>query len=71
MTLIIITGGIDLSIGTMMTFTAVMAGVVLTWLGMPLPLGVIAAIATGALCGLISGTLVAKAKIPPLSPRWG
>ncbi|MTH66188.1 ABC transporter permease [Paracoccus shanxieyensis] len=70
-TLVIITGGIDLSIGTLMTFCAVMAGVVLTWGGMPLPLGVAAGIATGALCGLISGTLVAKAKIPPFIATLG
>jgi len=70
-TLIIITGGIDLSIGTLMTFCAVMTGVVLTWAGMPLPLGVIASIGTGALVGLISGTLVAKAKIPPFIATLG
>lgn len=70
-TLIIITGGIDLSIGTLMTFCAVMAGVVLTWGGMPLPLGIVAAIATGACCGLISGTFVAKIKIPPFIATLG
>lgn len=70
-TMIIITGGIDLSIGTMMTFCAVMTGVVLTWLGMPLPVGVLTAIATGALCGLVSGTLVARAKIPPFIATLG
>lgn len=70
-TLIIITGGIDLSIGTLMTFCAVMAGVVLTWGVMPLPLGVVAGIATGAVCGLISGTLIAKAKIPPFIATLG
>ncbi len=70
-TMIIITGGIDLSIGTMMTFCAVMTGVVLTWMGMPLPLGVATAIGTGALCGLVSGTLVAKAKIPPFIATLG
>jgi len=70
-TLIIITGGIDLSIGTLMTFCAVMTGVVLTWLGMPLVLGVVAGMATGALCGLVSGTLVAKAKIPPFIATLG
>ncbi len=48
-TMIIITGGIDLSIGTMMTFCAVMTGVVLTWAGLPLTLGVLTAIAVGAL----------------------
>ena len=70
-TLIIITGGIDLSIGTLMTFCAVMTGVVLTWGGMPLPLGVLTAIATGACAGLVSGTLVAKAKIPPFIATLG
>ena len=70
-TLIIITGGIDLSIGTLMTFCAVMTGVVLTWGGMPLPMGVLAAVATGAACGLVSGALVAKARIPPFIATLG
>lgn len=70
-TLVIITGGIDLSVGTMMTFCAVIAGVVLTFLGMPLLLGVAAAIAAGAFCGLCSGTFVAKMKIPPFIATLG
>ena len=70
-TLVIITGGIDLSVGTLMTFTAVTAGVVLTKLGMPLPLGVIAAIGMGAFCGLCSGTFIAKMKIPPFIATLG
>ncbi len=70
-TLIIITGGIDLSVGTLMTFTAVMAGVVLTNIGMPLPFGIATAILTGALCGLFSGTLVAKMKLPPFIATLG
>lgn len=48
-TLVIITGGIDLSVGTMMTFCAVITDVVLTYAGMPLILGVVAAVLTGAL----------------------
>ncbi|MES0813073.1 ABC transporter permease [Roseibium sp. SCPC15] len=70
-TLVIITGGIDLSVGTLMTFCAVIAGVVLTYAGLPLLLGVIAAIAAGALCGLCSGTFVAKMKIPPFIATLG
>ncbi|MCV6574921.1 MAG: ABC transporter permease [Cohaesibacter sp.] len=70
-TLVIITGGIDLSVGTLMTFCAVIAGVILTKAGLPLPLGLIGAIGAGALCGLISGTLVAKAKIPPFIATLG
>lgn len=70
-TLVIITGGIDLSVGTLMTFCAVIAGVVLTYMGMPLVLGLAAAIGAGALCGLLSGTFVAKMKIPPFIATLG
>jgi ribose transport system permease protein len=70
-TLVIITGGIDLSVGTLMTFTAVIAGVVLTFLGMPLVFGILGAVAAGTLCGCISGTLIAKMKIPPFIATLG
>jgi ribose transport system permease protein len=64
-TFVIITGGIDLSVGTVMTLSAVMTGVFITMWGLPVPLGILGGIVTGALCGLISGTAVAKMKIPP------
>ncbi|MDV7145566.1 ABC transporter permease [Tropicimonas sp. TH_r6] len=70
-TLIIITGGIDLSIGTMMTFCAVISGVFLTYWGLPLPIGVLAGIGAGAFCGFCSGTFVAKMKIPPFIATLG
>ena len=70
-TLVIITGGIDLSVGTLMTFCAVIAGVVLTYWGMPLPLGILAALLAGALCGLCSGTFIAKMHIPPFIATLG
>ena len=70
-TLVIITGGIDLSVGTLMTFCAVIAGVILTYLGMPLMFGVVAAIGAGCLCGLCSGAFVAKMKIPPFIATLG
>lgn len=70
-TFVIITGGIDLAIGTLMTLTAVMAGVFISSLGLPIWLGVTGAMATGALAGVISGTLVAKLKIPPFIATLG
>lgn len=70
-TLVIITGGIDLSLGTLMTFCAVIAGVFLTYWGLPLPIGILAAIGAGAMCGFISGTLIAKMKIPPFIATLG
>ena len=70
-TFVIITGGIDLSVGTLMTFCAVIAGVFLTYWGLPMPVGILAAIAAGAICGSVSGTLIAKMKIPPFIATLG
>jgi ribose transport system permease protein len=70
-TFVIITGGIDLSVGTLMTFTAVICGVFLTYWHLPMWAGVLAAIATGAICGTVSGTLTAKMKIPPFIATLG
>lgn len=70
-TFVIITAGIDLSVGTMMTFCSVMAGVFLTYWGLPLGFGIFAAIFFGALSGFTSGVLVAKLKIPPFIATLG
>ncbi len=68
---VIVTGGIDLSVGTVMTLCSVMTGVVITFWGMPIPLGILAGLATGALCGCINGTCVAKLKLPPFIATLG
>jgi len=70
-TFVIISGGIDLSVGTLMTFCAVMCGVVLTNWGMPMPLGVVAALVFGALSGAVSGLIIAKLKVPPFIATLG
>ncbi|CAM3385701.1 ABC transporter permease [Isoptericola cucumis] len=64
-TFVIATGGIDLSVGTGMTLCAVMTGVFLTNLGLPLAVGVLGGIATGALLGLLNGLNVSFLRIPP------
>lgn len=70
-TYVIITGGIDLSIGTVMTLTSVIAGVFITNWGLPVPLGVLAALATGMLCGLVNGVIIARLKMPPFVATLG
>ena len=64
-TFVIITGGIDLSIGTGMALCAVMSGVFIVNAGVPLPLGVLGAILFGGLIGLVNGLSVAVLKLPP------
>ncbi|HVO38802.1 MAG TPA: ABC transporter permease [Spirochaetia bacterium] len=70
-TFVIITAGIDLSIGTLMTFCAVIAGVFVTMWHGPVFVGVLAGILMGGLVGLISGTLVSRLKIPPFIATLG
>jgi ribose transport system permease protein len=70
-TLVIISGGIDLSVGTLMTFCSVIAGVLLTNLELPIAVGVPGALIGGAICGAISGTFIAKLKIPPFITTLG
>ncbi len=70
-TFIIVTGGIDLSIGTVMTFGSVMAGVFITMWGLPIPVGIVAGVAAGALCGFVNGFNIAKLKIPPFISTLG
>ena len=70
-TFVIITGGIDLSIGTGMVLCGVMAGVFLTYLGWPLWAGVAATILFGGLIGLINGFNVAVLGIPSFIATLG
>ncbi|GAC1315063.1 MAG: ABC transporter permease [Chloroflexota bacterium] len=70
-TFVIITGGIDLSVGTVMTLSAVMTGVFLTILHVPIPLGILAGMATGALAGCVNGLVVAKLKVPSFVATLG
>ena len=70
-TFVIITGGIDLSIGTVMTLSAVMAGVIITSWQLPIPLGIVGGLATGAAAGFTNGVLIAKLKVPPFIATLG
>jgi ribose transport system permease protein len=64
-TFVIITGGIDLSIGTGMALCAVIAGVLIVHSGLPMPLGVLGAVLFGGAIGLVNGVNVAVLKLPP------
>jgi ribose transport system permease protein len=70
-TFIIISGGIDLSVGTVMTLSAVMCGVFVTKWNLPVPLGVMAGILTGSLAGFMNGILISKLKLPPFITTLG
>lgn len=64
-TFVIITGGIDLSIGTGMALCAVMSGVFIVKLDLPLGIGLVATVLFGGLMGLVNGVAIAVLRIPP------
>ncbi len=70
MTLVIVTGGIDLSVGSLVALTGVVAAVVmqatLDWSPMAsIGVGLICGVGTGAAIGASSGAIVARFSIPP------
>ena len=64
-TFVIITGGIDLSVGTGTTLTAVMTAYFLSDLKMPFAVGIVVGLTSGALMGAINGLLITILKLPP------
>ncbi len=70
-TFVIITAGIDLSVGTVMTFSAVMTGVFITNMGIPIPVGILGGLLAGGLAGLTNGILISRLKIPPFIATLG
>ena len=70
-TFVIITGGIDLSVGTVMTLSSVMTAVTITNMGLPVPVGVLAGVLTGGVMGLLNGVLIARLKLPPFIATLG
>lgn len=70
-TFVITTGGIDLSVGTVMTLSMVMTAYAITKWGMPYQVGVLVGIGTGGLMGLINGVLIARLKLPPFIATLG
>ena len=64
MTLVIVIGGIDLSVGSILALVMMVMGWVKETFEVPLPLAILVALLCGAVCGLLNGLLVTKAKLP-------
>ena len=70
MTLVIISGGIDLSVGPTAAIAAVITATMLV-AGVPVPLAILAGLAIGAVCGLVNGVLVAYGGLQPFIVTLG
>ncbi|MEV5950661.1 substrate-binding domain-containing protein [Streptomyces sp. NPDC051993] len=64
-TFVIVSAGIDLSVGSVAALSATVLAWSATSEGVPVWLAVLMAVATGAACGLVNGVLVSYGKLPP------
>lgn len=70
-TLVILTAGIDLSVGAIMVLSSVVMGQCVFRYGLPAEIAVLVGLGIGALCGYINGILVAYVKLPPFIVTLG
>ena len=70
-TLVVLTAGIDLSVGAIMVLSSVVMGQFTFRYGIPAPISVLCGFGVGALVGFFNGFLVARVKLPPFIVTLG
>ncbi len=70
-TLIVLTAGIDLSVGAIMVLSSMVMGRLAVEAGIPAPLAIAAGVAVGAACGLVNGLIVTRLRLPPFIVTLG
>ena len=65
MTMVIILGGIDLSVGSIIALSGCVAAACVSRHGMPIPCALLVGILIGVFFGMVNGTIIAKTTIPP------
>lgn len=70
MTFVILTGGIDLSVGSIVAFAGILLGVMLK-AELPLAVALIGCVLIGGICGLVNGLLVTRINLPPFISTLG
>ena len=66
MTFVIVTGGIDVSVGAIVGLCAIVLGYSWKNLGFPLPLAIVFTLVVGAAAGLANGLVITRIKVPPI-----
>jgi ribose/xylose/arabinose/galactoside ABC-type transport system permease subunit len=70
MTFVILTGGIDLSVGSIVALAGIVLGSALQH-QLPLPVALLLCGLTGAACGLVNGALITRGRLPPFIATLG
>lgn len=71
MTLVLLVGGIDLSVASVMALGGLIASIALTSWGLPIPIAILLGVAGGGAIGLASGLLVQRLRLPPFIATLG
>jgi ribose transport system permease protein len=71
MTMVIITAGIDLSVGSVAALSGVLGAMMVVKYGIPVPLAIVGGAAIGALAGMVNGVLVTQAGMAPFIATLG
>lgn len=65
-TFVLITGGIDLSLGYQISLNVVVCGILMSQFGLPWPLAILAVLALGTAVGVINGLIITLTGVAPL-----
>ncbi|KUJ26123.1 hypothetical protein AR437_03640 [Christensenella hongkongensis] len=71
MTFVLLTGGIDLSVGSLVSFCGVCLASLMNIVGLPLVPALILTLVIGSACGLVNGVLVSIGRVPPFIATLG
>ena len=71
MTFVILLGGIDLSVGSVVALASVVVGYVMVNLQLPLTVGILTGLLVGGLVGILNGLLIIKTRVPPFIVTLG
>ena len=71
MTMVIFTGGIDLSVGSVVAYSGIVMGILVIDLGVNPWLAALIGIALGSVCGTINGLLISRFKLQPMIATLG
>ncbi len=71
MTFVIVTGGIDLSVGSILGMTAILIGVFWKNMGLPLPAAIGLGLVAGTFAGFVNGVIITRFSVPPLIATLG
>lgn len=71
MSVVIFTGGIDLSVGSILALGGIVMGKIIVGMGLHPAIAMVAAIIIGAACGTINGTFISRFKLQPMIATLG